>query len=131
MKMMNTIRLPGINSNILALTSLILIFAMMFLTVQPALAEHDCDDEKAEMDRTRLLYEIAYIAYFLAEQALELAKATGIDWLIEEAKDILRDAAQFLVDATVDWQNARDAYIKCRQTKHASAGCDSGLCGYA
>ena len=104
---------------------------MMFLTVQPVLAEHDCEDEKAEMDRTRLVYEIAYIAYFLAEQALELVKETGIDWLIEEAEEILRMAAGFLVDATVDWQNARAAYIKCRQTKHASnsEGCESG--GYA
>ena len=129
--MTNTIRLPGINSNILALISFILIFAMMFLTVHPALAEHDCDDEKAAMDAARLLYEIAYIVHYLAELALELAEATGIDWLIEQAEEALQEAAEFLVEATVDWQNARDAYRECRKTKHASAGCESGGCGYA
>jgi len=104
---------------------------MMFLTVQPVLAEHDCDDEKAEMDRTRLIYEIAYVAYFLAEAALALAKLTGIQSLIEEAEEVLRDAAAFLVDATEDWQDARDAYIECRKTKHANAGSPSEGCGYA
>ena len=100
----------------------------MFLTVQPALAEHDCDDEKAEMDRTRLIYEIAYIAHYLAELALELAKLTGIQSLIDDAEELLRNAAESLIDATVDWQDARDAYIECRKTKHASAGCESGGC---
>ena len=104
---------------------------MMFLTVQPVLAEHDCEDEKAEMDRTRLVYEIAYIAYFAALAALELAKLTGIQRLIDEAEEVVRGAARFYVNATEDWQNARAAYIKCRQTKHAnnSEGCESG--GYA
>ena len=40
MKMTDAIRLPRTNSKILVLTSFILICAMMFLTVLPALAWH-------------------------------------------------------------------------------------------
>ena len=129
--MTNAITLPRINSNILAVTSLILICVMMFLTVHPALAWHDCDDEKAAMDAARLVYEIAYVAYFVALALLELAKLIGIERLIELAEEAVRNAARFYLNATVDWQNARDAYIKCRKTKHASGGCESGGCGYA
>ena len=84
--------------------------------------------KKQQWTQLGLVYEIAYVAYFVALSLLELAKLIGIERLIELAEEAVRNAARFYLNATVDWQNARDAYIKCRKTKHASGGCESGGC---
>lgn len=111
--MTNTITLPKLNSNILVVTSLILICAMMFLTVLPALAWH-CGWLKVLID--------------LVSKALS--------WAID-ARDYLIDigAPQWMIDAANAvvnylWDRAmelRDAYDACLE-EHDSGGCDTGGC---
>ena len=81
--MTNAITLPRINSNILVVTSLILICAMMFLTVLPALAWH-CGLLKLALD----------VVIFLVNLAMDVVR-----WLMNIG------APQWMIDAALDVAN--------------------------
>ena len=113
MKMTDAIRLPRTNSKILVVTSLILICAMMFLTVMPALAWH-CG---------------------WLEVLLNLVMK-ALSWAID-ARDYLIDigAPQWMIDAANDvvnylWERGRElrAAIDACEAEHNGGGCDTGGC---
>ena len=111
--MTNTITLPRINSNILVVTSFILICAMMFLTVLPALAWH-CGLLKLALD----------VAIFLANLAMDVVR-----WLMDIG------APQWMIDVALAASNylnglmndAWQAYQDCL-AQHNGGGCDTGGC---
>lgn len=108
--MTNTITLPRKNSKILIVPSLILICAIMFLTVMPALAWH-CGWLKVLLD----------LVMKALSSAIDLR-----DWLIDIG------APQWMIDAANDlvnylWDRAKElraAYDACLE-EHESGGCDS------
>ena len=113
MKMTDAIRLPRTNSKILVLTSFILICAIMFLTVMPALAWH-CG---------------------WLEVLLNLVMK-ALSWAID-ARDYLIDigAPQWMIDAANDvvnylWERGRElrAAIDACEAEHNGGGCDTGGC---
>ena len=113
MKMTNTITLPRINSNLLAVMSFMLICVMMFFTVLPALAWH-CGLLKLLLDA----------ATYLANKAMDVVR-----WLMDIG------APQWMIDAALDFANYLNgimndrlqAYLDCL-AEHNGGGCDTGGC---
>ncbi len=101
MKMMNTIRFPRINSNILVLTSFILICVMMLIAIHSALAWH-CAEEGATMKTANDAVDLAEGLHELAKIALEKAQAAGIEWAINAAEKAVKWTAQGYVNAVLN-----------------------------
>jgi hypothetical protein len=113
MKMTDAIRLPRTNSKILVLTSFILICAIMFLTVLPALAWH--------CGWIKLLYDLARVALSHAVDLWNWLRDIGApQWMIDTAEAVVH----YLWDRVID---LRDAYEDCLE-EHDSGGCDTGGC---
>ncbi|MDE0313264.1 MAG: hypothetical protein OXM61_00050 [Candidatus Poribacteria bacterium] len=133
--MTNRIRLPKLNSNILALTSFILICMMMFIAIQLAFAWH-CESERATMKTANDAVDLADGLHQLAKIALEKAEESGNESLIKLAKKAVNLAARAYVNAVTNWAAAKKALTDCLKKPHpprppiimASEGCVSGGC---
>ena len=113
MKMTDAIRLPRTNSKILVLTSFILICAIMFLTVMPALAWH--------CGWLEVLLNLVMKALSWAIDARDYLIDIGApQWMIDAAEAVVH----YLWDRVID---LRDAYEDCL-AEHDSGGCDTGGC---
>ncbi|RKU30763.1 hypothetical protein C6497_03530 [Candidatus Poribacteria bacterium] len=130
--MTNTIKLPIINSNILALTSFNLICMMMFIAIQLAFAWH-CEGTRATLNTANNAVDLAEGLHQLAKIALEMAEESGNESYIKLAKKAVNWTANAYVNAVNNHAIAREAHLDCLDTPHplifiVSEGCVSGGC---
>ena len=137
MKMTNTIRLPKLNSNILALTSFILICAMTFLTVKPALAQSDDIDEShpcyevfIEAQQAVAAAKLAVAAGRFARDLRDAAESELARKLAQKALDFAIAAAERFAERAIELSEELD---ECLEGKWilVSGSCESGGCGNA
>lgn len=141
--MTNTITLPRINSNILALISFILICVMLFLTVQLPFAQGNgiwgdpCEKFVEQAKLSTVLFQLAVEAMNLALALHELAEASGNELAIELTDAALSLAIEVAENAKEKAEEDVEKMEDCRELFPdppyfmliASNGCVSGGCG--
>lgn len=113
------IQLPKINANLLSVVALILICAMSFLIVSPAIAAW-CIKEHLAVAAARVTVELAEAAVALAETLLDLADE-GDEIVL--AIIALAAAHWALNEADLAYDNALDDLDECQNPP--SGSCDS------
>lgn len=127
-----SIQLPKINSNLLSIVSLILLFTMAFLTVS-AIASH-CEQIKKDLALAVGAEVVAVGILYGARIALKAAGATGNPWLIGAAIAGVALAYVGVTAIGVMITNLTAKLIECEKEHgtenagHAAGGCVSGGC---
>lgn len=130
------IKLPNVNSNLLSVISLTLIFTLLFTMVYPAVETAAQDTECNEIiERVRFYASIAGIcvmSFGLLWHGLKAALATGS--LIGLIAVIAGFAVAGIGAVTLSAMAAIDyeKYLECldkQESENATGGCDSGGCG--
>lgn len=129
------IQLPKLNSNLLSVISLTLLFAFLFTMIYPAVearASH-CDEIKKELGMAITAELFAIAAAKLLWEVWKSAMDSGNFWGILAASIALTIAAAAVVAAGV-WMTQLYLQLKECEEEHQSAnaadagGCDSGGC---
>ncbi|MCG9129083.1 hypothetical protein JT359_15955 [Candidatus Poribacteria bacterium] len=142
--MTNTITLTRINSNLLAVTSFILICVMLFLTVQPALAQqdafyqhefHPCNGIYNSLQLAIAASELALAAVRMALKLRDAAAESGSELALKVAQKALELAlevsetcAELAVELLEDLEDCIEDYPGPWHFYVASGGCESGGC---
>ena len=114
------IRLPRIKPNLLAVISMVILCAAVFVTMNTIASA--CDSSDLEAAREAL--QNAWDAVSSAAQALEDARETGNEDLIEQAEALAAAAVKHWLKCLFDYGVAWLEYQYCL----GSGGCDSGGC---
>lgn len=131
------IQLPKINSNLLSVISIILLFMMAFLTVS-AIASH-CEQIKKDL-RLAVAAEVVVVGILYgARMVLKAAGATGNPWAIGAAMAGVVAAYAAVIAIGIIITNLTVKLIECEKEHgsenydgadgHAAGGCNSGSCG--
>ncbi len=140
MKMTNTliwdiklIHLPKINSNLLSIVSLILLFTMMFLTVG-AIASH-CEQIKKDLGAAVAAETVAILVLIGARQALKAALVSGNPILIglavagvSLAYGAVGGLGILIANLTLKLNECEKEHGTDNADGHAAGGCVSGGC---
>ena len=144
MKMTNTITLPRINSNLLSVTSFILICVMLFLTVQPSLAQqdtsyhhefHPCYDIYVNLSLAIVAAQVALAAARMARHLRDAAAESGNELAEEVAQaalelaiEVAKTFAERAVELLEDLEDCNEDFPGPWYFYWVSGGCESGGC---